>query len=380
MSIKISYNLFDFTHTIAKPLLITVFLHCFCYNSFLLSQTSFYIQSGGNVTKVENGDPSRLNITEWQVRLYKRGASTTGSSYWGTITGSTASEVMEKLRKEQAFELDFNKFIGKGRIEDDVYTHFNSLGPIALIDASKASELSLTDERKKLADLYAKAVDIFYDGKDINNNLKSILPETEENRYGDIGSNFTDYAFNLKDAVLQIIILRNLLFNQTTTSLQNINKRISEIDTKLNDARVKQKKVLSAIDNIKRENAPESRKGFYVFLTTTLKKKPEESQFSNLQSPTTLYIISKPFLHQGNLTDEMANEKEQVLMEIRNHFIDKPEILKELSNIKLDIHYGKPYSTEVLKTGNDCNKAIEEYKNFIKETLQGLTPFDFLEL
>lgn len=356
---------------------LAVILLTSCYS---FSQTSFYILSGGNITKVENADPSKLNVIEWRVLLYKRGVAKTGTSYWGTIKGSTAHEVMEILKKQQQFELDFNKFIGKGSIEDAVYTHFNPLGPIAVLDDRKASELPLTDEQKKAADLYAKAVDIFYDGKDINNNLRAILPHTEENRYGEIGNNFTEYAFNLKDAVLQIRVLQNLLFTHSTTSLQNINKRISEIDTKLKYAESKQKKVLSAKDNIRSKKTSSSDKEFYVFLTTKIQKKPEESQFSNLQSPTTLYIISKPFLHQGKLNDEMENEKEQVLKEIKSHFIDKPEILKELSDIRLDIHYAKPYSTELLKTSNDCNKAIEEYKNSIKETLQGLTSFDFLEL
>lgn len=230
--------------------------HCLFFILFLLlsltafSQASFYIQTGIGITKVDDGDPAQINVKEWQVRLYKRSSSTSGTSFWGTIKGTSASEVMETLKKQQQFELDFNKFIGKGSVEDEVYTHFNPLGPIAVTDIPKASELPLNDAQKKVADLYAYAIDIFYDGREINQNLKTILPATEENRYGDIGNNFTEYSLNIKDAVLQIIVLQNLLVNSHTTTLQTLNTRINEITKKINITQAKLNKVKTSLNTV----------------------------------------------------------------------------------------------------------------------------------
>lgn len=212
------------------------------------SQPPFYIQNGNSFTKVEEGNPAQINAKEWQVRLYKRNASTSGTLYWGTIKGNSASEVMEILKKQQQFELDFNKFIGKGSVEDEVYTHFNPLGPIAVTDAPKASELPLTEAQKKVADLYQQTTDIFYTGLDVKNNLDVII-KGKENAYADIGSNFMQYSENIKDNILQLRLLQNLLVNSHATTLQNINTRINEISKKLNITQAKLNKVTTSLKN-----------------------------------------------------------------------------------------------------------------------------------
>ena len=97
-------------------------------------QNTYYIRSGKNITKVENSDPSKLNVTEWQVLLFKKGAAKVVGTQWGMITGKSASYVMSQLKKDQDFELRFNAFIGKGRVQDDVFTCFNALGPVAVVE------------------------------------------------------------------------------------------------------------------------------------------------------------------------------------------------------------------------------------------------------
>lgn len=119
---------------------------------------------------------------------------------------------------------------------------------------------------------------------------------------------------------------------------------------------------------------------FYIFLTTTIEIKPQSSQFSNLQSSKTLIIISKPNLHEGNLTDDMQIERNQFIGNIQKHFADNPDIFSELYNKKMEVHFGKPYSAELLKNSTEGYEAIEAYKAYIKETLDGLAQFDFLEL
>lgn len=215
----------------------------------LFSQSTFYIQTGSGITKIEDGDPLQINVKEWQVRLYRRNAPTSGTAFWGTIKGSSANEVMETLKKQQQFELDFNKFIGKGSVEDNVFTHFNPLGPIAVADVPKASELPLNNSKKRVSDLYEKATDLFYTGLEVKNNLDVIL-NGKENPYDGVGSNFMQYSENIKDNILQLRILQNLLVNSHVTTLQNINTRINEISKKLNITQAKLNKVRTSLKSV----------------------------------------------------------------------------------------------------------------------------------
>ena len=107
---------------------------------------------------------------------------------------------------------------------------------------------------------------------------------------------------------------------------------------------------------------------FYIFLTTTL------------QSSKTFYAISKPVLHEGSLTDDMQIEKQQFIADIQKQFANKPDLLAELYNKEIEVHYGKPYSRQVLKSKEDGIQAIEAYKNSVIELLEGLKKFEFIEL
>lgn len=118
---------------------------------------------------------------------------------------------------------------------------------------------------------------------------------------------------------------------------------------------------------------------FYIFLTTSIEIKPKASQFSSLQSSKTIFIISKPLSHEGSLTDDMLIEKSLFIADLEKHFINESDVIKEIRNKAMEIHYGKPFSTEISKTSVESYKAIEAYKNSIKETLEGLAQFDFLE-
>lgn len=123
---------------------------------------------------------------------------------------------------------------------------------------------------------------------------------------------------------------------------------------------------------------------FYIFLSTIITIEPTSSQFSNLESPTSLYIISSPILYTGSLQDEMEDEKEKFKSNMENQLASKPKILKLLQknkeNQKIDVHFGKPYSRELLRTSNDGYEAIEAYKSSTKVLLEGLGKYEFFQL
>lgn len=114
---------------------------------------------------------------------------------------------------------------------------------------------------------------------------------------------------------------------------------------------------------------------FYIFLVTDIDLKPSK----------TLYIISTPLLHQGNLKDPMQDEKEQFITNIKIQLADKPDIPKELLEIdtkNIDVHLDKPYSTKLLKTKEDVFEAIEAYKKSMRDAIDGLgaDPLEFLQI
>jgi len=142
--------------------------------------------------------------------------------------------------------------------------------------------------------------------------------------------------------------------------------------------KVPQKEILATAKTHAINDKANAGKEFYFFLTVSIAIKPKASQFSSLQTPKTLYIISKPFPHNGSPGDDMQIEKDLFLADIKKHFINDPELSKEADNKPIEIHFGKPYDTEVSKTSAEALTAIEAFKNSIKETYEGLAPYDFL--
>ncbi len=222
---------------------------------FAFSQPTFYVQNGNNVNKVDNGDPSQLSVSVWQVRLYKRGMSKSGNNYWGTIEGNSADNVMQKLKIQQEYELKINSFFGKGKVQDEVLTHFNALGPIAITEASTSTKSSTAEKTDETSEIYNKAggyVEAFLEAK---KRLDVILKGKPVNPYDNYGSVFKEYASNLKDAVKQVISLRTLLASNVSVTMDRINQQIANIDEKLEVANTKQEKLSTLINE--NQNQPD---------------------------------------------------------------------------------------------------------------------------
>jgi hypothetical protein len=215
---------------------------------FAISQSTFYIQNGNSVSKVENGDPSQLNVSAWQVRLYKRGASKSGNNYWGKIEGGSANEVMQKLRAGQEFELKFNAFIGKGRVQDPVLTNFNPLGPIAITDASILTQSPTEEKIAQTSETYNKAGDYLNAYFEAKKRLDVILKGKTINPFDNYGSVFKEYTSNLKDAIKQTISLRTLLLNNASVNIDRVEQQIASIDDKFEKANTNNQRLNTLIN------------------------------------------------------------------------------------------------------------------------------------
>ena len=89
-------------------------------------------------------------------------------------------------------------------------------------------------------------------------------------------------------------------------------------------------------------------------------------------------------LHQGNLTDDLRLEKEFFIGEIENYRKEyNDELRKKLSANnyeKIAVHYGKPYSTMLLKTEEVGIEAINAFIQSEKELVSGIATIEFFQL
>ncbi|MGI8583991.1 MAG: hypothetical protein ACR2KX_17480 [Chitinophagaceae bacterium] len=258
-----------------------------------------YIQKGANIVKFENCNTDQIKAIEWAVRLYKKGASKTGNSYWGTIKRTTASEVMAKLKSEQDFELRFNAFIGKGRVQDDILTHFNPLGPIAIMDKSAPRESPVEENAAQLTDINEKAKDYLTTYAEVKRKLDVIIKGKASTPFDNYGNVFKEYTDNLKYAFKQISSLRNVLGKSTTNLMDKITKDVESINIKLNAANSKQEQLNEAFDS---HNQNQSQN----HVSTTLKNfASNRSLISNL--PNKYKTAIQTVIESGNKISELKS-------------------------------------------------------------------------
>jgi methyl-accepting chemotaxis protein len=214
---------------------------------------TFYVDNGRGVSKVENGDSTQIKVTEWQVRLYKKGQSTGGNDQWGLITGKSAQSVMEKLKKAQDFELRYNAWAGKGRVPDDVFTHFNPLGPIAVVEREPTEREQALDKKRlipkeiwdRIQNAYERAKG-YYEGYQRIGEITSKEPKLKT-PFDNVGDVFREYTDNLREAFERVADLRRRLEGITTPSIDEINRAIDEINRSLDAARNNASRVSSGL-------------------------------------------------------------------------------------------------------------------------------------
>lgn len=228
-------------------------------------QSTYYVRNGKNITKVENSDPSKMNVTEWQVLLFKKGASHVVGTQWGIITGKTSEQVMSQLKKDQEFELKYNAFFGKGRVQDAVFTNFNPLGPVAVIEnktsnqaGNDKSSKAMLEKLNKVKNVYDQVKE-YYDGYheivEILNSPKS--PTAFDN----VGEVFKEYSDNLKEAFQRVNSLQGQLQKGTDISMEQFEKNINEINKNLSVVHKNSNLITQKLDIVRSSKISGSNKG-----------------------------------------------------------------------------------------------------------------------
>jgi hypothetical protein len=216
----------------------TVLILALYFEPFNVSaQNTYYIRSGKNITKVENSDPSKLNVTEWQVLLFKKGAAQVVGTQWGLITGKSSSQVMSQLKKDQDFELRYNAFMGKGRVQDAVFTNFNALGPVAVVENASSNQQKDDANNSPLVEKLTKVKQVYDQVKEYYDDYHSIMEVVNEPKpqtpFDNVGQVFKEYSDNLKEAFLRVNSLQNQLQKGMNLSIAQIDKNINEINNNL---------------------------------------------------------------------------------------------------------------------------------------------------
>lgn len=351
-----------------KMILLITFITFSC---FTFSQSSFYVQKDNNIIEIENEDPYKLDVKEWQIRLYKKGQPTKGNLYWATIKGSTIDVVNKSLRISQEFELKSNEFFGKGRVQNDVTTNFNPFGPIAIIDSRAA--LTNTDQGQyKISELSERTLDAYETYKEVKDGLDIII-KGEDNLYGNIGNNFKEYTDNLREVFTQISSLQKLLNNNTQQYIDKINQSIKEIDKKLDKAEnnaliIKGKNTSNtdAIDTIlkkelaKTQNSIENKVNenrnnsayMYVEYMTDVR--------GNGKFSKRLYFFSAPILYIGDFEDSKLRITEEFYAKIEKIV---PDVENRTHSMWYTLNYknSDDLSDKFLKK-EDCLSSIKESK------------------
>lgn len=190
----------------------------------------FYIQDGKTLFFHPYGNPDDIKPSEWQVRLYKRGQSTGGNDNWGLISEKSASKVLETLKKDQDFERRWEKWCGCSWGAD---THFNPLGPIAVIKKPLLS--------KQIFDAYDKSIEIYLRARDIQKKYQLLIlgKEQKNNQFSGIGKVIKEYMEQFRDVFRKKAVLDRIMAttngiasHEMVTAFDELNRSLGALNAK----------------------------------------------------------------------------------------------------------------------------------------------------
>ena len=184
---------------------------------------ALYIEDEAGLRTLSHPYPDQLQPSEWQIRLYRHGADTSGKGYWGLITGKTASEVTARLRESQAFELAARKFFGIDTPEP--CTYFNPLGPIAKFKSK--GPRGLPEAILKLDERLSSMKKVV---TRLERLLGSKLPRVK------LSPGLTDYLKKVKKAAEEAAKLNTEIAQTVNPTLKEIERGLEQINQQLGPA------------------------------------------------------------------------------------------------------------------------------------------------
>jgi len=121
--------------------------------------------------------------------------------------------------------------------------------------------------------------------------------------------------------------------------------------------------------NVVKQEKSVSGASYYVFFTTQI-------YIDNKLTD----IISKPIPYDGKPNDISTDDQDHFIDQIKLQIPNQEDLKKEELRNYIKVHYGKPFSTLLLKSNNDVYEAIDAYKKSMFEAVQGIGEVNFLQL
>lgn len=112
-----------------------------------------------------------------------------------------------------------------------------------------------------------------------------------------------------------------------------------------------------------------NKKPYYIFFTTQIYINDKLTD-----------IISKPIPYNGDPTDISVEDKEDFIAQIKSRIPNQEDLKNPDLKSNINVHYGKPFSTQLLRSGNDAYEAIDAYKKSALEAVEGIGEINFLQL
>lgn len=184
----------------------------------------YMIDRGHGQLEEHSGDPSGIAATEWQVRLYPRGAPTSGEGYWASISGDSASEVLVRLRTHQRNERVLCRYFNQD-CEQERQTYFNPVGPIAVMRPGRSESESflheLIDGAFEVSEIYSELIEPV---------LEILSNPSDVQALGaGFGSVLRDYVDALSEVQSQLVQLQALLNRTTTSGLDRLGTDVTRL-------------------------------------------------------------------------------------------------------------------------------------------------------
>jgi hypothetical protein len=203
-----------------------------------------YYSFNGDTLEVRSDNPAFANDVHWQVWLYQEGVRipryTAGLQYsrWGVIEGTSAVNVMKRLKASQSFEEAYSKFFGPGTWGR--YTFLNPLGPIAV-----PNQLINTDSA-----ILEKWYHVLRLDDRVEKLLTAVQPSLENNESQGPDSPVKEYFDVVRDSHIKVSRLSNQLAH-TDPQLQYINRQIAQVQPGIAQAENNVERITAILPSVK---------------------------------------------------------------------------------------------------------------------------------
>lgn len=184
-------------------------------------QDGYYIDDGRGVRFVQDGDPHSFQAESWKIELYKVGDTPRPpTNHWGLKTAKTAQNAMDQLRRSQEFELVWNSWLGRGRVQNaSGTTYYNPRGPIAVVKPLR------NHVRQSLASLES-VQSRMQEKMDLFTQLTAVI---KEGRSSHVGSVLHEYGTQIIKAMTDLGELQADMHSGLAPDIESINRGIDSI-------------------------------------------------------------------------------------------------------------------------------------------------------